>query len=413
MATLLQVALNGIGFSLQQLVALGAQGILNIDDLAMLTKDNIRDIGKRIYDEGNVPFPILLTQKLVVIHFWRRRLANSGQPINLAEINNQFIITQSEAYQLYNENKKSKRSTETVVKPDKFMYASKWRVFHDLVKAYLQNVSGSNGIPLAYVIRSQAIPTPGATYSNEIEARIASAPLSGVAYSNDNHSVHGIILSLVLDGPGYAFIREHDDTKDGRGAWLDLLAHYEGRAYLDRRKNEVYKTIDSLHYEGEKHTFDFEKFITYHQNAHKDLRAAGEPVPESRKVSVFLNNIYSQNLQLAVAVVRATPNLLNNFTQMTNYLAGIVHGAKTAGRHSHRSISDVRGGGRFGGRGFRGGRGGRGRGGRGRGAGGGNESLDQEVARLAKRRIQRDEWFSIPRWKQEKIKAKRKEMKAQ
>ena len=64
------------------------------------------------------------------------------------------------------------------------------------------------------------------------------------------------------------------------------------------------------------------------------------------------------------------------------------------------------GGGRFG-------RGGRGRGGRGRGGRGHDESLEQEVTRLAQKRINRDEWFSIPRWKQEKIKSKRKELKAE
>ena len=96
---------------------------------------------------------------------------------------------------------------------------------------------------------------------------------------------------------------------------------------------------------------------------------------------------------------------------MTNYLAGIVQGTKTPGMQSHRSISEVRGG--RGGRG-RGGRGGQGGGGsRGHGRGQGNESLDQEVTRLAQQRIYREEWFQIPQWKQEKIKEKRKELKTQ
>ena len=408
MATPLQVSLAAIGFSMQQLVALDAQGIRNLDDIGLLTEDNIKEIGKRIYDKGQVDFPIIYTQKLVIIHFWRRNRVNSGQQANALSINNQLMTQQSEAYQLHHENRKLKRSNEAVVKPEKFMQPNKWRVFHDSVHAYLQNMTGVTGIPLTYVIRSQAVPTPGATYANDMEERIANAPLTGLAFSTDSHTVHGIILSLVLDGPAYSFIGAHDDTKDGRAAWLDLLAHYEGRAYMDRRKNEAYKTIDLTHYKGEKRTFDFEKYITLHQRSHEDLRAAGEPVPESRKVSVFLSNINHPSLQLAVAVVRATPTLLNDFTAMTNYLAGIVHGIKNIGRGSHRSISDVRGGGRYGGRGGRG-RGGRGCGGRGRG----RESLEQEVARLAQRRIQRDEWFSIPRWKQEKIKAKRRELKSE
>ena len=47
------------------------------------------------------------------------------------------------------------------------------------------------------------------------------------------------------------------------------------------------------------------------------------------------------------------------------------------------------------------------------GRGQGGESLEQEVTRLAQKIIYRDEWFQIPWWKQEKIKSKRKELKAQ
>lgn len=206
MATPFQAALARIGFTIPQLGSMATQDIRNLDDIAMLTKENLRDIGKRIYDEGNVDFPILLTQKLIVIHFWRRTRINSGQQANVADINNQFIITQSEAYQLYNE-KKSKRITETVVKPEKFLQPSKWRVFHDSVQAYLQGVNGSTNIPLSYIICQNATPTPVATYANEMEARIANAPLNGMAYNTNNHAVHSIILSLVLDGPGYAYIR--------------------------------------------------------------------------------------------------------------------------------------------------------------------------------------------------------------
>ena len=92
MATPFQVALSRVGFTLNQLVELQVQGIRDIDDIAMLTEENIRDIGKRIYDEGNVPFPILLTQKLVVIRHWRRTKVNSGQIADLNLINNQFMM---------------------------------------------------------------------------------------------------------------------------------------------------------------------------------------------------------------------------------------------------------------------------------------------------------------------------------
>ena len=255
----------------------------------MLTEENVREMGKRIYEEGYVLFPILAIQKLVVLHYWRRNTVNSGQVANETDITNALIIEQSEAYQVTRDAKKDKtKSTEAVVKPDKFMKADKWRSFHDSVRAYLQSQMGSSGIPFSYVIRENDLPTPGAVYVNNLEQRIANALLTGTAYMYDNHTVHGIILSLVLEGLGDGFTRQHDGTRDGRQAWKSLLAHYEGRLHLEKRKNDAYKSIDSLRYEGEKRVFDFKKYVTYHQNAHEDLRAAGEPMSETQKVSVFL-----------------------------------------------------------------------------------------------------------------------------
>ena len=125
------------------------------------------------------------------------------------------------------------------------------------VKAFLQGLQGSSGIPLVYILRDRDTPLPGTVYVNALEQRIANAPLNGAAFTNDNHRVHGILTSLVLEGPGHSFIRQHDRTRDGREAWKSLLAHYEGRSYLEKRKNDAYKSIDNLRYEGEKRVFDF------------------------------------------------------------------------------------------------------------------------------------------------------------
>ena len=84
---LFQADLGRIGFALNQIVALMAQGLSDLGDMAMLTKDNIREMGKRIYEEGIVNFPILAIQKLVVIHYWRRNTVNSGQVADAADIN--------------------------------------------------------------------------------------------------------------------------------------------------------------------------------------------------------------------------------------------------------------------------------------------------------------------------------------
>ena len=413
MATPFQNALFGVGYNPNQIVALQLQGVRDLTDLAMLTEQNIRDMGKRIYESQQVDFPIIATQKLIVIHYWRRKLTSAGQVANAADITVAMLTRESEEYQLHKQLKEDRKQSEAVVKPEKFTRAEKWRTFHDAVKAYLQGVEGVSNIPLVYVIRQDATPPPNVAYANALQRTIANAPLTGAAYTSDNHRVHGIIKSLVLEGPGDAFIRSFDSTRDGRGAWLALLAHYEGHAYLERRKTEAYKILDSTHYDGDKRNFDFETYVTRHQRAHEDLNAANEPMTESRKVSLFLSNITYTPLTSAVEVVRAQPGLLQDFTQTANYLARIVNERKPPGRGGHRSISDTRGGGRYGRGGRRRGRGRGGRGGRGRGRGDQYETLDQEVNRLAQmRRIDNNHWNSMPAWKRERVTQRRKAIKA-
>lgn len=127
-------------------------------------------------------------------------------------ITNNLLLQQSEAYQLSMDSKKEKKDLEAVVKPDKFLKADKWRVFHEAMRAYLQNLNGASGVPLVYVICRQATVPPGTVFVNDMERRIASAPLTGAAYTIDNHRVHAIINSLVLEGPGYHYIRGHETS---------------------------------------------------------------------------------------------------------------------------------------------------------------------------------------------------------
>lgn len=70
MATPFQQALFGIGFNQNQVVTLAVNGISHLEDIAMLTEDNICDVGKRVHEQQFINFPILFTQKLIIIRFW-------------------------------------------------------------------------------------------------------------------------------------------------------------------------------------------------------------------------------------------------------------------------------------------------------------------------------------------------------
>ena len=103
-------------------------------------------------------------------------------------------------------------------------------------------------MPLNYVNRMIEIPEPGAVFATEQELMIATAPLIGDQFDINNESVFGVIKQLSLEGRAWAYINENlNQTKDGRGTWLALCAHHEGESFLNKQKEEAYKTIDGLH----------------------------------------------------------------------------------------------------------------------------------------------------------------------
>jgi len=71
------------------------------------------------------------------------------------------------------------------------------------------------------------------------------------------------IKQLILEGPAWAYITNNiDKSKNGRAAWLALRGHYEGESFLNKQKEDTYRTLEKSHYKGERATFTFEHFAS-------------------------------------------------------------------------------------------------------------------------------------------------------
>ena len=234
------------------------------------------------------------------------------------QIINQLIQEEGEKYDLRQDKQ---NANESATKPDKFLTPRKWRIFKDGFRTYTHSIRGISNIPLAYVIRPNNEATAGITFHNETEQAVATAPLRGGSYMADNEQLFGLLLSLVLEGPGYYYVKAFEATRNGRGAWLALMSHYEGRAFRENSINEAYSTIENSCYIGETQNFSFEQYITLYQGAYTTLEEYNENVNEEKRVCDFLRNINCNKLASAVNVVRATERFASNFTETANFLS--------------------------------------------------------------------------------------------
>jgi hypothetical protein len=150
-----------------------------------------------------------------------------------------------------------------------------------------------------------------------------------------------------------------------------------------------------------------------HTQAHSDLKRYGEPVPKTKKVKDFLDGITEPSLQPVKFTIAGFPNLMNNFTEASNYIEQIVDMNKKNDAIT-RSISSTtttgagrgRGGeGRGRGRGHGGRSGGSGRGRGGRGGGRGRSRGGRAVN--AGCWISYNEWLAMPEEEKDAIRTER------
>ena len=77
----------------------------------------------------------------------------------------------------------------------------------------------------------------------------------------------------------------------------------EGQAATLTRKQRACNDISASVYTGRGSRFTFDMYAAKHVNAHNELLALGERVPETKKVTDFLNGIQAQSLEVSKRVV--------------------------------------------------------------------------------------------------------------
>jgi len=91
-----------------------------------------------------------------------------------------------------------------------------------------------------------------------------------------------------------------------------------------RTKQECYDTIAKAVYKGNITKFDFNIYVTIHQQAHQDLLRLGEPVPEGKKVHDFLRGITDSQCSSIKLNILANTTLMNDFLQAVNYIPSTI-----------------------------------------------------------------------------------------
>ena len=328
-------ALQRIGINAPTRAAINENGFLTIEDLATVQEADLDRLPKHLEAWRNpgaaaanqVRIPFVSLKKLKAMRYWiiAQRCIGVEAP-RASDFTNEVLEETLARMQADKDAKLATEDTE-ISKPEKLADLARWTKFWELFTTYLGRVKGAALIPLSYLVREHEEVTAeiaAAAYDSVQERLIATTALSGTHYELDNRTLYDTFKPLVVDGPGWSFIKKFDKHKDGRRAVFALKTQAEGTSAKITRKNQAYASIASSAYNGPRKGFTFSNYVTLHQAAHNELLDLDEPVAESKKVSDFLKGIRDPTLITAKSVILGDPIKLDDFEECQQYLSTIV-----------------------------------------------------------------------------------------
>ena len=347
-------ALTRIGINAATRAAISDNGFVTAQDLVSVDDKDLDKLPKHLEawrvpgaaPAAQVRIPFLSLTKLKALRYWilaQRCIGVEAPNINAFA---DEVIVETLARMKADSDYKLATEDTNIRKPEKLVDLAKWTKFWELLTTYLGRVKGAALTPLSYLVREHEDVTADhldAEYKSTQERLIATTALRGTHFDLDNRTLYDEFKPLVVDGPGWSFIKRFDKAKDGRKAVLALKSQAEGTSAKLTRKQAAYAAIASSAYLGPRKGFTFASYVTLHQSAHNELLDLEEPVSESKKVTDFLKGIRDPTLNTGKSIVLGDPTKLGDFEECQQYLSTVVQNmsAQTkAERHVSSAVSD-------------------------------------------------------------------------
>jgi len=356
----IRIALGNIGFNQATINVVVEQGVETYDSLCQLTGTQIDDMVKfvmRNAPPAGVSFPFIPVQRFKAFRYYVDERIRCGLPpdANAFDVNMANTVLQ--------EMREAKQVIESLKglspqKPKPLKNLGNWYLWKETLLTYLGQVVGASHCTLDFLCRDHIEPTdemvdaPYVTVNDRLKALTL---FEGSHVEIDNMNVFDILKEAVIDGPGWSFIQRHDKDRNGRKAYLQLKQQCEGAASEIVRKKKAYGMIALAEYKGHQKNYPFSSYVTQHQKAHNELLDCGEPIPESKKVTDFLNGITDPTMHAAIVFINGDMTKLNDFDACQQYLSSLVANTATqkASSRNRRSVAstNTKGKGAKGGRG--------------------------------------------------------------
>jgi hypothetical protein len=277
------------------------QGVNSIDIFASLSLKNIESLAYNINKtprkdaQANSVVSVVALSRLLGLREWIKWREASGLSIDPDLFDNEWMkltMKRMEREAALAIGDKTSSPTPMNLKSTGSNY---WSPFWKQFQAYCLATRGSLMIPIAYVFREASVEVNHDITAREFfksdQSLMDVVSLKGEHFDIDNTKVWELLVPLINTGSAWPFIKNFEKTQDGRAAILRLKGQSEGDASMSSRKTVAYGLLNTVRFTGKSNKFTFDNYIEKLQFSFTELEEVGQPLYESKKVDILVNNI--------------------------------------------------------------------------------------------------------------------------
>ena len=207
----IEQTLEWIGVTDSTDIANICENFTTIDEISQLTasdkSDLVDDFKRRTLTAGKYAMPLTIQKRLKFTIDWLLDFERVNRVHTLDKLDqDSFRFALNKARKRAAIIKKQKDQSDTIsikAAPGALKGEKDWTRCSEAFENQLNNLYGTLGLPLTYVIRELEISDGTAVSSTFVEECIARAPLIGIKYESNTCQVHQLILSSTQGQPSH------------------------------------------------------------------------------------------------------------------------------------------------------------------------------------------------------------------
>lgn len=354
------------------------EGLDDIDELAdIYDNDGIKTLCANVRKPaGNIPDPNWVAPAPNPRRLRAPLIPRPGQPIPTAS--EQRLNTAAYGAMLYTsinrtvetailnrarlrEFKRHKDMVDNHTEPESLDQISKSFTvmkFLDQFPTYLRELHGVSKVALSYIIReNENPPNPlpalvanrpwGGENTSMMDELIINTPHTGPSFDADNARVFAILSKVLTGTNAMTSITRFQRTRNGRGAYLDLVAHNMGSAKWEKLVELAELVLNTRIWNGKNSRYPLKVHIARHREAYNDLVRASDqityaPPNETSRVRYLLNSIQCSDATIlsAKTAIKADNTKKSSFENAADFL--LITAPPPKNNNRPHQISSVR-----------------------------------------------------------------------